>query len=92
MKLLQFVILLVVVAGAVSCLSPPPTATPSPVPTPDAALEQRCITQFQIMNNEGRYSPDRMSDDDYVKAVEKLYSRPLLTRSSCANTWDRLDR
>ena len=53
---------------------------------------QRCITQFQIMNNTGKYAPGRMTDDEYTRAVETLYSNPLLTRSQCAKVWDMLDK
>ena len=57
----------------------------------NSGFEERCITQFLIMNNRGRYAPEKMSDADYIRAVESLHSKPLLTRSQCVKTWDEMD-
>ncbi len=69
---------------------PQPTRNPQQRRVPGYEIEERCIEQFMIINQRGRYAPGMMSDANYMRALENLYSKGLLNDSHCGLTWDRL--
>lgn len=59
-------------------------------PTSDPRLERECIEHYQVINQKGKYSPNAMQDDEYIKALEKVLDKGL-TRATCGEIWDRFN-
>ena len=52
-------------------------------------MEERCIEHFMVVNQRGRYASGMMSDEAYLRAMERVFGWGL-TRTQCGLIWDDL--
>ncbi len=67
-----------------------PGNAPNQISGRGSGIRERCIEQFLIVNGRGKYAVGRISDNDYMRAQERLFERGLLGRQECGAIWDSM--